>query len=144
MANPKDTYTIEQFIDAGSGNPMSYSKLSMVEYYEDIKFPVFNVMQDYIDDMKAATVTVTLNDTEYLKYIYKPKLLAYDIYGNPELYFIILALNNMCSVKDFNMKKIKLLKTEALELFITYIYNAEKKSIDIFNSNTEEKYIKGE
>lgn len=141
MANPKDTYTIEQFIEAGTGNPITYSKLSMIEYYNEIKFPIFNVIQDYMEEMKLATVTVTLNDKEYIKYMYKPKLLAYDIYGNPELYFIILALNNMCSVKDFDIKKIKLLKTEILNEFITYIYNAEKKAIEIYNSAMEEKQL---
>lgn len=141
MANPKDTYTIEQFIEAGTGNPITYSKLSMIEYYNEIKFPIFNVIQDYMEEMKLATVTVTLNDKEHIKYMYKPKLLAYDIYGNPELYFIILALNNMCSVKDFDIKKIKLLKTEILNEFITYIYNAEKKAIEIYNSAMEEKQL---
>ena len=139
MANPKDTYTIEQFIEAGTGNPITYDKLSLIEYHNDIKFPVFNVIHDYMEEMKLATVTVTLNDKEYIKYVYKPKLLAYDIYGNPELYFIILALNNMCNIKDFDLKRIKLLKTEVLEEVITFIYNAEKKTIETYNSAIEEK-----
>ena len=48
----------------------------------------------------------------FRKYEYKPKLLCYDVYGYKELYFIILVINEMISVKDFRKKKIKMLYTE--------------------------------
>ena len=62
----------------------------------------YNLINDYLPLIKEKAVTVVLDDDEYNKYLYKPKLLAYDVYKNTELYYVILLLNNVCSIKEFD------------------------------------------
>lgn len=132
--SPKETYTVEQFINAGSGIDISYHNLSYVESMSNgTKAPFFNVINDYIDEMIDLCVDIELNDTEFQKYLFKPKLLANDIYNNPELYFVILRINNMADVKQFNRKHIRLLNKTSINKIMTYIYNSEKRIIDEYN-----------
>ena len=92
---------------------------SIVQYAQD------NIIYDYLPELNERTVTLTMTDNEFIKYRYKPKLLAYDLYGSTEVYFVIMALNGMCNIKDFNKKKLKLLyKSDLLEL-LNEIYSAE-------------------
>ena len=69
---------------------------------------------------------VEMTDSEFNKYRFKPKLLAYDLYGSTELYFTILFLNGICSIKDFNRKNIRLIKKSDMILLLESIYNAEQ------------------
>lgn len=132
--NPKDTYTIQEFIVAGENITISYDKLSFKEKFGDIEYPMFNVLNDYIYEMKLLAKEVTFTDTEFLRYKYRPKLLANDVYKNSELDFIILVLNNMCNVKEFDNQKIKLFNISDMTDFVQSLYNAEKENIEIYNS----------
>lgn len=133
--------TIEEFIANGSNTVLSYDKLSFKEKFDDIVYPMKNILDDYIKELKEKAVVVTLSNKELIRYKWRPKVLAYDLYGNGELDFVILALNNICNIKDFDKKEIKLLRINELEEFITSIYNAEKENIDIYNSNIYDSQI---
>ena len=126
---PERTATIEEFIDMGDTDDITYANFSIlvkcigensiVQYAQD------NIIYDYLPELNERTVTLTMTDNEFIKYRYKPKLLAYDLYGSTEVYFVIMALNGMCNIKDFNKKKLKLLyKSDLLEL-LNEIYGAE-------------------
>lgn len=131
---PAETYTVQQFINSNNGITLSYDSFCFLNRINDNqKIISFNVLNDYVDEISQMAVVVELDDTEYIKYKYKPKLLSYDVYGDTELYFIILYLNNIYSVKDFDFKKIKLLKKETLEFILSSIYNVEKKYIEEYN-----------
>ena len=130
---PERTSTVEDFIDMGASDQITYknfsilvkfvSESSVVEYAQD------NIIYDYMDEIMERTVDYEFSDLEYIKYRYKPKLLAYDIYDTTELFFVILAINGMCSVKDFTKRKIKLLyKSDMLDL-LNQIYSAESDYI---------------
>lgn len=125
----EETYTIEQFIKANSNVTINYEKLSLIEKMNNIETVTYNLLNDYVDELDSLSVNVVLSDLDYLKYAFKPKLLAYDIYGSVELYFIILFLNNICDVKDFRNKKIKMLKKDDLNTVLSVIYNAEISTI---------------
>ena len=126
--------TISEFIELDSQTPISYNNLSFKEKIENIEFTIHNVIFDYITEIKSYAYKVTMSDKEFIRYKYRPKLLANDIYGNSEFYFIILAINNLADIKDFNNKTILLLKKEDLIDIISKIYNAEKSNIDTFNN----------
>ena len=74
--------------------------------------------------------TVQLTDDEFIKYKYRPKILAYDIYGTTDLDFVILAINRISTPKDFVYKKIKMISKRHLNELLTSIYNAEKNLIN--------------
>lgn len=134
VQDPNKTATIEGFISFKDTDNISYNNLSFRERYDNISFPIKNIVDDYIDELMELTTEVTMNETEFIKYRYRPRLLANDIYENPELDFIILAINHICNVKDFDSPTIKLIKVDDLEEFLTAIFNANKPDIDIYNS----------
>ena len=103
--------SLDNFVDSKPSNELSYHNLSLLEYdptYK-IEYNVFNVLSDYINDLKKLSVEVELTKNEYYTYRYRPKLLANFLYGNGELYFIILWVNDIWSVKDFDFRKLKLI-----------------------------------
>lgn len=136
MALPQNTTTIEEFIDSGRGVTLSYFNLSFADMMSNGTWvSVLNVVSDYIDELKSVCVNVELTREQELAYFYKPKLLCYDVYGNPELYYIILLLNDMADVKEFTKSKIKMLRKDHMSTLMGYIYNAEKQAISSYNSN---------
>ena len=140
MSLPKDTLTIEQFIESGRSTTINYFNLSMIDrMVNDTWVSVLNVVNDYMSELRNACVNVELTSKEQFKYFYKPKLLCYDVYGNPELYFIILLINDMADVKEFTKSKLKMLRKDHMATLASLIYNAEKSSIDAYNSKEVHK-----
>lgn len=138
VKSPSETYTIEQFIKSGNVDVITYANLTLYGVInKNHQFAVYNVLNDYISELINISLTVTLSDLELAKYKYKPKLLAYDLYGSTELYFIILALNGICDVKDFNMRNIKLLKKDDLQNVISTIYNSETQALQQNRTNVQ-------
>lgn len=131
---PANTTTIEEFINSGKNISLDYEVFSFLETMSNnTTVSVFNVVNDYIGELRRASVLVHLQDDEYRKYAYKPKLLCHDIYGNPELYFIILLMNDMADVKEFNKRNIYMLSKEYMSTLTSYIYNSEHKAIEVYN-----------
>lgn len=134
MALPQDTTTIEEFAESGSGITITYSNLSFEDMVSNGTIvSVHNVISDYLDELREASISVSLSYEQQYMYMYKPKLLCYDMYGNPELYFILLLINDMADVKEFNKPVIKMLRKADMSRLLTLIYNAEKKSIAEYN-----------
>ena len=133
---PQATRTIAQFIEAGKGVTVTYYNMSFSEILSNgTHVSTLNVISDYLTELRNACVTVELSKEEQNAYFYKPKLLCYDIYGNPELYFIILLINDIADVKEFTKPSIKMLSKEHMNTLISYIYNAEKNAMDEHNAN---------
>lgn len=136
MALPQDTTTIEEFVESGSGITITYPNLSFTDMMTNGTWvSVHNVISDYIDELRNACVNVSLTIEQQFMYFYKPKLLCYDMYGNPELYFIILLINDIADVKEFTKPVVKMLRKSHMSQLLTLIYNAEKQAIENYNSN---------
>lgn len=128
----EETYTVEDFIELGKEiDDIQYSKFAILsKAATDVANPIIyathNIIYDYEEEFKKSTLTVEMTDTEYAKYRFKPKLLAYDLYGSTEIYFIILFINGMYNIKDFNRKTIKLIKKDTMIQLLEAVYNAEQ------------------
>lgn len=132
---PDTTYTLSQYIACQSDETFCYNNLSFIDQIDNIKYNTYNVASDYIDELISEyCVTVQLSDDEFTRYKYRPKLLAYDIYGSQELYYLILIVNDMCSVKDFVKKKIHLPTKNNMSAITSAIMNSNKSDIDKYNS----------
>ena len=131
--DPTTTSTVQQFISAQTNEDISYEALSFIEQIEGINLPIKNVVEDYLEDLEDAYVEIELSDEDFRRYKYKPKILCYDIYGAPELYFIVMRMNGIYSMKDFTKRKLKLLKPAAMTTLVRSIYAAEKEVIDAYN-----------
>lgn len=135
MAKPEETTTIEGLINSGNTVPISYSKFSFLERMPNgSMIPISNIIWDYIDELRAASLYVELTDEQFARYKFKPKLLCMDIYGSTEVYFIIMALNDIADVTMFDRKRIRMLKKDNMETLISLIYNAEKSVLENYNS----------
>ena len=52
----------------------------------------------------------------YEKYKFKPKSLSMDLYGTTELWSAILRINDIISISEFSLKKIRLFTTDILSV----------------------------
>ena len=131
------TDTLDQYIACQSDTSFCYNNLSFIDRNGNIDYNTYNVVRDYIDELRDEYCkTVILTDEQVFKYKYKPKLLCFDIYGNGELAFLILLINDMYNAKQFTKNKL-LMPTEAVMAEITkYIYNSNKNSIADYNDKT--------
>lgn len=134
---PRDTATLEDFVIAGEAVSLTYHSLSMIEKVGTIEFPIFNVIDDYIDDLIALSQEATVSDENRYQYMYRPRLLCENLYGNGELYFIILLINGICNIKEFTLEtgKIRLIKKDTLNQALRAIYKSEKIQIDEYNES---------
>lgn len=127
---------IEDFTDNGDSIRIKYPTLSLCEVFDGVtEFPLFNVYDDYIDELKDLAQLVELNDTEYRRYYQHPKLLCNDIYRNSELDFIIMRLNGIYDPKDFTSKKIYMLSQDNMNTVLSKIYSSNKNMINIYNED---------
>ena len=140
---PQNTYTIDQFIQCQSDTNVCYNNLSFIDQRNSIKYNTYNVLSDYIDEIREDyCMKIKLDKDQMFKYKYKPKLLCYDIYGETELAFIILIINDMCSVKDFTKDLLLMPTKDNMKLIINRIYNSNKKDIEVYNEkNKNVEYI---
>lgn len=142
MAMMKTINSIQAFINDKPIISTDYATMSFTEERERIQFAVGNlVTDDYYPELKAKCVRVHLSDDDIMKYKYRPKMLAYDIYDNTELYYVILRVNDLYNVKDFNLSKkyIYLPSKKVLKEFLADVYNFDIRNIRTFNSNHELK-----
>ncbi len=135
---PQKTTTIEEFIESGNSVTLSHFNLSFLDKVSNGTWvSIHDTISDYIEELKNATVNVEFTYEQQLAYFYKPKLLCYDIYGNPELYFVILLMNDMADVKEFTKPVIKMLKKDHMSELMGYIYNSECAAMKSYNNKSE-------
>lgn len=90
------------------------SKLTFDDNNVIINFHSF--IDEYMDFIKPILINYTLTDSEYEKYIYQPKLFCLDNYGDAELWSILLKVNNMTSIMDFDRKDLVLFTDEIFDI----------------------------
>lgn len=130
ISEPQLTYTLNQFIALKDVDRIVYRRYSIMQRSltnEELLYCIDNVIHTYMDEMKKKRKIVSVTESERIKYAYKPKLLAYDVYGSTELFFILLALNGMCNMKQFDLieRKFFALTPQDCAQFVSDIYNAE-------------------
>ena len=74
-------------------------------------------------------MTIKLNTDQLFKYMYKPKLLCHDIYGNGELAFIIMEINDICNIKEFTKDTLLMPTKDNMNLITSRIFNSDKDDI---------------
>lgn len=140
ITNPNETYTVNQFISLKDSDSITYQKYSVLNRSlnnDKLVYSIDNVIYGYMDEIMAKKKICTFTKEEQLKYMYKPKLLAYDIYNSSESHFIILAMNGMCNAKEFDLAEMKLnlLMPSDMASFMSQIANVEKEYMDLNRSN---------
>lgn len=138
-------HTIGEFIATGTSNNdhTGYRNLSYYDTLDNIEFTIKPLVDDYLYELKEMAIDVNLTDKEVMKYRYNPKLLCYDIYGSTKIYYVILRLNDMCNVHEFDLstKKIRMLTTSDMSSSLASIYKSENLSLDTYNKSHENGVI---
>lgn len=132
--DPTKTYTLNQFIDLQARDDITYQNFSILNVSEvepNVYYSIDNVIHGYISDIRDSIQTVRINEEDRLKYIYKPKLLSYDVYGATEMFFILMALNGIHNIKDFSLSDytFKALHKSDMFTFASRVYNSEEQSL---------------
>ena len=133
--NPATTTTLEDFIEMRSIDEMTYYNFSILEVINGVEHLNHNLIEDYLEELKSACITVDLTLDQYKKYKYFPDLLSYDVYGSVQLDFIIMLLNDCIDPKEFDIKRVKLPYASTLSAFLNRVYSKESNYI---NSNRSE------
>lgn len=132
---PENTTTLEEMIKAGRAVGVTYDKFSYKETLSNgTEISILNIVNDYMSEIKPNAAIVKLTEEQFYKYRFKPKLLCHDIYGNPELYYIILLLNGIIDIKEFDFRVVKMLSVNDMTDLVSTIYNAEQSYIKQYNS----------
>ncbi|MBR1987730.1 MAG: hypothetical protein IKA36_01690, partial [Clostridia bacterium] len=130
--------TVDDFIHMRSSDEVTYYNYSILQYLNGIEYLVTNVLYDYEDELLDASVTLTLDEAQYLKYKYKPWLLAYDLYGAVECEFVLMTLNSIIDPKDFDFKRMKAILPNNLSNILGRIYSANSL---LLNTNRSDMKI---
>jgi len=140
-----DTHTINEFINMGlnSSDNNTYRDLSYFETRNGMEFIVKTILDDHIDTLLENTVTVLLEDKDVRRYKFNPKMLSYDLYGTTKLFYIIMRLNGICNVHEFNLhnREIKLIPSTAMSKAISSIFKEEKFSLQTYNNKHKNDII---
>ena len=106
---PYTVTSVDRFIEEGLDLDVSESKLAFKERIEgEIVIPFNNIITKNINVLSDYITPYEMDDDEYQRYKYQPKLFSYEIYGTPELASSILFINNMTSLTDFTKKNINI------------------------------------
>lgn len=134
---PEKTYTVQEFIESGSGsNEVTHHNFSLLYQRklpngDIIQIPFENIIDDYMEEIREQCVTIVMTEMEKIKYFYNPDLLSYDCYGTINLDFLILKINGIIDPKEFDLGTLKLLPNKAvLSDLLSSIYNAETGYIE--------------
>ena len=135
MAFYTNRSTIQDIITAGIENKLTNRELSIKEVLTNSaneKFVVnlFNLFEKYYEILLDNTVIVTLSDSEYEKYRFNPKLLSYDLYGTYELHFMLLRLNHLYSVIEFDLQEVRVFKPNIITLLNEIMVLESEEYID--------------
>lgn len=108
--------TIQSVIEEGLELKLTIKDLAFKEIIENSsgeKFVVnmFNLYEKYYELLLDHATIVVLTDEEYRKYRYNPRLLSKDLYGTPELHYMLLRLNYVYSIINFDFREVRVFRT---------------------------------
>ena len=135
---PSECTSLSTFLKCKNDQEFSYKSLC---YYgkastDNVIKPIYNLLDDYMECIDDYTIEVEIEDFNIDKYKFNPKRLSYDLYGTTNLYYILLYINNLNGIKEFNLdkKKIKIIRKETLEKVLSNIYDNEYKNLQEYNN----------
>lgn len=113
--------TIQSVIEEGLELKLTIKDLAFKEIIENSsgeKFVVnmFNLYEKYYELLLEHATIVVLTDEEYGKYRYNPRLLSKDLYGTPELHYMLLRLNYVYSIINFDFREVRVFRTNITTL----------------------------
>lgn len=139
IRNVQETHTVREFIAAGTQDKdhYGYHDFSYTERRNAIEYVVKNVIDDYYDELFELSKEVKLADWAVIEYRGNPKKLSNKLYGTTRLWHMILRLNGMANIHEFNLEnhKLRLIEPDDLQNFMGKVYNTEKFPLQTYRNS---------
>jgi hypothetical protein len=113
---PHLTYSVGDFIASSDQAPIYLKDFLEWSQIGDVQYPTYNALHEYRDILSKYAVRLALTEEEYQRFIYKPELLAFELYGYTDLYFVLLFMNNIYNNKDFKFRELNVLLRDHIPL----------------------------
>ena len=78
-----------------------------------------SVLGKYDVELSSFIVSTDLTPREQQFYAYNPRLFAYDLYGAPEFWYLVLHANEMLSATEFTPVRVKFYQTSVINTLNT-------------------------
>lgn len=101
---------------------------------DDVVVNYKGIADTYLAMLKKYSYEEKMDEDEYLDYEYNPRLYCEDKYGNAELWSLLLAINGMYSVMDFNKRSIMIFPDNINALVDEMLIKEEKKLTGLENT----------
>lgn len=113
--------TIQSIIDEGKNLKIINRELSLKEIMvnsagEKIVVNMYNLYEKYYELLLDHTARVVLSEKEQMRYRFNPRLLSKDLYGTIELHYMLLRLNHVYSVINFDFTEVTVFKPSVITL----------------------------
>lgn len=137
--NVKESHTVQEFIQLGGQNKdnLGYNDYSYIETRDRIEYVVKNILDDYYVELLQLAKEVKLADWAVREYRGNPKKLSDKLYGSTRYWHIILRLNGMANIHEFNLENHKLMLIEPSDLFdfMTKVYDTEEIPVKAYKQD---------
>lgn len=137
-----NSHTIQEFINLGRQNKdwLGYYDLSYIETRDNIEYVIKNAVDDYYIELEELAKEIQFADWAVIKYRFNPKKLSFDLYNTTRLWHMILRINGLANVHDFNLEshRIKLLEKADMKNFMGKIYSSEQFALQTFYNKHED------
>ena len=124
--------TIPEQIQQGDALSLTYSKLNTQKVLavggDGLVINFLTRLNKYRYPLEQYVQVFNMSEEEYRKYRFRPKVFSYDMYGTVELSSLIMCLNGIVSVSEFNFKQIKYYDP-AIKGALLEILNKERKTM---------------
>ena len=123
-------YRIKDAITKGTQNSLILDNINEYVNFDGFKIPVHCILSDkYRGIILENCVKITLSEELFNVYQYRPKYLSLKLYGYTDLWHLILWINDMTSVTQFNKKIIYVYDPDALDV-LDRIISLEQAELD--------------
>lgn len=120
MKNFSNVQTLQDLVRYGNTESYTIPNSTYQHRYENLII-LDNLIYDKYDSvLRQNSYLQTFTDEEFLKYIYRPDIMALDLYDNPALGHLILYLNH-CSEDEFTSPIVRILNPNIIGSVFSYI-----------------------
>ena len=133
--------TIKGYIKSYRADEMTIDAFYLQDVFEDKsggKMIVNGspILPKYMPELRSIVEKHELTDDEYYRWRFNPKRMSYDLYGTTELWTLLLDINELTSVTQFNTRVLKVFPASIIDRLQRVInlerlnkdYNAEEVS----------------
>ena len=142
--NSENIYTLSDFIREYSVEDLRVDAFHLKEVFfqngmmHKIVVNGDNIADKYSAELEENKKIVEFTTKEYYKYRYNPKLLSYDVYGTTELWFFILMANEIYTITEFDLRKVKMFDAAIISK-LNRMLELDKEFLDINSMEVMEK-----